>query len=121
MLKIALLLLTTMQDGSVRVTLSDAEDLTECEAGRDAVTAILTDAGNPPIAAICGETDLRLSPFVHGVPEDQETNRYRVEILAGERFVITPLAEGEDCVESKGADSRIWCARSVQAVIDGDA
>lgn len=121
MLKIALLLLTTMSDGSVRVTLSEAADMVECEAGRDAVVTVLTEAGNPPLAAICGETDLRLTPFVHGTPEQAETNRYRVEIIGEDRFVITPLAEGEDCAETQGADSRVWCGRSAQAVAGGDA
>lgn len=117
MLKISLLLLTLMQDGSVRVTLSEADDMTECHASRDAVMAILTDAGRPPVAAICGETDLRLTPFVHGVPAEKEVNRYRVEIMADERFTLTPLGEGDPCTDSQGADRRVYCAGSAQQVI----
>lgn len=117
MLKTALLVLSLMQDGSVRVTLSDAEDRVECEASREAVVAILTDAGRPPVAALCGETGLRLSPFAHGVPEDAETHRYRVEIFANDRFEVTPVAEGQVCVEAEDADSRVYCGRSAQSVI----
>lgn len=117
MLKTTLLLLTLMQDGSTRVTLSEAEDMIECQASRDAVMTILTDAGRPPIIALCGESDLRLTPFVHGMPEEAETNRYRVEIAAGGGFVVTALAEAEPCEESQAADSRIYCARSAQEVI----
>lgn len=120
MLKIALLVLTVMQDGSVRVTLSEAGDMAECEASRDAVVTILTDAGRPPIAALCGETGLRLSPFVHGVPEDQETNLYRVQIMDDHSFVVTPLDGGEDCLEGQGTGSRIYCGRSAQTVIGDD-
>ena len=116
MLKITLLVLTAMQDGSVRVTLSEADDMVECEASRDAVTTILTDAAQPPILAICGESDLRLTPFVHGVPASVETNRYRVEVT-GETFTVTPLAEGEPCDEAQAADSQLYCARSAQQVI----
>lgn len=117
MLKITLLLLTVMQDGSTRVTLSEAEDIVECEAARDAVTTILTDAGKPPILAICGESDLRPTPFVHGVDESAETNRYRVEVT-GAQFTVTPLAEGEECREGEGGNSTVHCARSAQSVVE---
>lgn len=117
MLKTALLLLTLMQDGSTRISLSEAEDMVECEASRDAVMTILTDAGRPPIIALCGETELRLTPFVHGVPEDEEINRYRVEIMEGVRFTVTPLAEGDTCEPSQTAESQIHCGRSAQQVI----
>lgn len=116
MLKITLLVLTMMQDGSVRVTLSEAGDMTECEAGRDAVTTILTDAGKPPILALCGESGLRLTPFVHGIPESDETNRYRVEV-AGEDFTVIPLAKDEECRAAEDGAPRIFCARSAQSVI----
>ncbi|MFT3688515.1 hypothetical protein [Paenirhodobacter sp.] len=116
MLKIALLVLTTMQDGSVRVTLSATDDMVECEANRDAVTTILTGAGRPPILALCGQSDLRLTPFVHGMPESAETNRYRVD-LVGETFTVTPLAQDAPCREVREGARRSYCARSGQSVV----
>ncbi len=118
MLKTALLVLTLTDAGATRVTLSEADTLADCEAGRDAVTAILGGAGVEVLAALCGgESTLRVTPFAHGVPPEQEVHRYRVEI-SGTRFVVTPLAEAEACAPAPDAEPAVHCAVSAQTPVD---
>lgn len=120
MLQTTLLVLTLTSGGELRVTLSPAADMVECEANRDAVVTILTDAGRPPIAALCGETGLRLTPFVHGTPEKDEIHRYRVGLPSAGGFTVVPLAGGESCTPAPEADPAVHCARSAQAVLPDD-
>ncbi|WP_333817718.1 hypothetical protein [Tabrizicola sp.] len=117
MLKTVLLILTLTEDGATRVTLTESDSPADCEASRDVVTQILTGAGNAPLAALCGETGLRLTPFVHGTPPEAETNLYRVELPKSGGFTIAPLAEGEACAPDTAADPAVWCARSGQSVL----
>lgn len=117
MLETALLMLTLTADGELRVTLSPAADAAECEIDRETVVGILTDAGQPPLVALCGQTALRLTPFVHGAGPAEETHRYRVELPSAGGYAITPLAEGEACTAREHAEPAIYCARSAQAVL----
>lgn len=117
MLKIALLILTLTPDGATRVTLTEAEDAATCEANREVVTQILTEAGSPPLVALCGPTDLRLTPFEHGTPPEAEVHRYRVELPKAGGFTLAPLAGGESCTPDPAADPAVHCARSGQAVV----
>lgn len=117
MLKTALLVLTLTDAGATRVTLSQTDTLADCEAGRDAVTAILGGAGVEVLAALCGESALRVTPFEHGVPPEQEVHRYRVEIV-GEDFVVTPLAEAEACAPAPDAEPAVHCAVSAQTPVE---
>lgn len=117
MLKTTLLMLTVMAGGDLRVTLSPAADEVECEANRDAVVTILAEAGRPPLAALCGASDLRLTPFVHGTPPEAEIHRYRVELPAAGGFRITPLTGDESCTAAPQADPAVHCARSAQTVL----
>ncbi len=119
MLKTALLILTLAEGADVRVNLTESESPADCEASRDVVTQILTEAGNAPVAAVCGGTGLRLTPFVHGTPPEAEVHRYRVELPQAGGFAVTPLAEGEDCTQDTAADPAIYCARSGQSVLSG--
>lgn len=114
MLKPALLVLTTLADGDVRLTLSYAESAEECEAKREVVTQILTEAQMPPLLTLCGETALQVTPYAHGVPDAAETHRYRVEIPLAGGFTITPLAAGASCTPAPAADPAIYCTRSAQ-------
>lgn len=109
MLTVALLTLTLTEAGLVRLTLSDAETLETCAAQAEMVTQILTEAGHAPLAARCGTTDLRLSPFFHGATPEEEIWHYRVELLA-EGFVVTPVEAGA-CEAQEGA---VYCAVSAQ-------
>ncbi|MCL4068054.1 hypothetical protein M3484_15890 [Pseudomonas sp. GX19020] len=115
-----LLVLTQIGEGDLRVTLSPAADAVECEANRDAVVTILTDAGRPPLVALCGQTGLRLTPFLHGIRPEDETHRYRVKLPESGGFVVMPLAEGEGCAPGTAAGSVIYCARSAQSVVKED-
>ncbi len=117
MLKTTLLILTVMAGGDLRVTLSQAEDEAECEANRDAVVTILTDAGRAPLLALCGASDLRLTPFVHGTPPEAEIHRYRIELPAAGGFTVTHLAAGEICTAAPDAEPAVHCARSGQSVL----
>ena len=117
MLETTLLVLTLTASGDVRVTLSYAKDATECSANRDAVTTILTEAGHPPLVALCGATDLKLTPFVHGTPPEAETSRYRVELPGTGGFLVVPLAADAPCKASADTDPAVYCAISAQKVI----
>ncbi|KGJ06843.1 hypothetical protein SAMN04487972_10296 [Paracoccus halophilus] len=117
MLKPALLVLTLMADGGTRLTLSEAETAEDCEAMREVVTQILTEAGQPPLLSRCGATALRLTPFVHGVPAEAEIWRYRVELPEGGGFSVTPLDSAAACDPAPQARPAIHCARSAQKVL----
>lgn len=111
-----LLILTLTGDGGVLVTLSDSETLEDCDASRDVVTQILTEGGVTVVKAMCGQTDLRLTPFQHGMTPEQEKYRYRVEIT-GDVFTVAPLRPNDDCTSAPDAVPAVYCARSAQSVI----
>lgn len=116
MLKSTLLILTLMADDGTRLTLSVYDSSEECEGARDVVMQVLTDAGQEPVVAMCGETDLRVTPYVHGAPRRAEVNRYRVELPAEGGFAVTPLTD-EDCADAPDADPAVYCTLSAQQVI----
>lgn len=120
MLKTTLLMLTVMAGGDLRVTLSPAADEVECEANRDAVVTILADAGRAPLAALCGASDLRLTPFVHGTPPEAEVHRYRVELPLAGGFSVTPLLGDAPCTAAPKAEPAVYCARSAQTVLPAE-
>ena len=117
MLKSALLILTLADGGATRVTLTESESPEDCEASREVVTQILTEAGSAPLAAVCGETDLRLTPFIHGTPPEAETHRYRVEVARSGGFTVTPLGAEAPCAAAPDADPAVHCTRSGQSVL----
>lgn len=117
MLKIALMMLTLTADGAVRLTLSESENLEDCLASMDVVTQVLEGGGYSVLAAECGPTDLRLTPFSHGAMAEEENHLYRVEIAGEGSYAITPLAAGDSCVAAPEASPAVWCTRSSQAVI----
>lgn len=119
MLKTALLILTLTEGGDIRVNLTESAGPADCEASRDVVSQILTASGHAPLAAVCGETGLRLTPYIHGTPPEAEVHRYRVELPRAGGFALAPLAEGEDCTPDTAADPAIHCARSGQSVLPG--
>lgn len=114
--KIALLILTLAANGDPRVSLSETDGMEDCEGTREVVTQILTDIGRTPVHAICGPTDVRLTPYVHGTAPEDEIYRYRVTI-AGDSYAMEPLGEGANCASSPEAEPMVYCARSSQKVI----
>lgn len=112
-----LLVLTLMGDGSTRVTLTEEESPETCEASRESVVAILTEAGMPPLAARCGQTALRLTPFEHGATPETEIHRYRVELPAAGGFTVTPLPPDSPCEAAPVTDPVVVCGRSAQQVL----
>lgn len=115
----ALLLLTLIGDGGTRLTLSPADTAEDCAATREVLVQVLTDAGKPPILALCGTSALQLSPYIHGTPPEAETLRYRVDIPRAGGFTVTPLATDAPCEPAPQADPAIHCARSSQRVLSG--
>ncbi|MBK0328992.1 hypothetical protein I5535_17065 [Rhodobacteraceae bacterium F11138] len=114
MLTTALLTLTLTAGSDLRMTLSTVADATACEAARESVTSVLTDAGIEIVAARCGVTDLRLTPFEHGAGPEAEIHRYRVDLSDPQGFAVTPLGVDGRCI----ADAPpVYCARSSQSVI----
>lgn len=113
----ALLLLTLMADGGTRLTLSPADSTDACESTREVLVQVLTEAGKPPILALCGTSALQLTPYVHGVPPEAEIHPYRVEIAGTGGFSVTPLAEGAPCTPAPKSDPAIHCTRSSQRVL----
>ena len=109
-----LLMLTLMADGGVRLTLSESDNAPACEAARASVVRILSTSGKPPLLTVCGQTDLKLSPFVHGTPASAEVLRYRVEVPAGGGFVVQPLQADEACTPAPSAQPAVYCTRSAQ-------
>ena len=127
----ALLLLTLMADGGVRLTLTEADSARACEASRDSVVRILGSTGRPPIRALCGRTALRLTPFMHGTPPEAEVLRYRVRIPggmppaadaegSGEAFDIERLDGDEPCQPAPDASPAVYCTRSAQRPLARD-
>ncbi|NHF73194.1 hypothetical protein [Paracoccus xiamenensis] len=116
----ALLLLTLMSDGDTRLTLSPADSAQACAATREVLVQVLIEAGKPPLLALCGTSALQLSPYVHGVPPEAETHRYRVEIPSSGGFSVTPLAAQTPCAPVPDADPVVHCTRSSQRVLSDD-
>lgn len=117
MLKIALLVLTLTEDGATRVTLSATEDADDCIGLKTVITSILEDTGTVTLAAICGPSNLELTPFEHGAGPEDEIYRYRVALTGDSAYLVTPLAEGATCEPDETASPAIHCARSSQSVL----
>lgn len=81
---------------------------------------ILTDAGCPPLVALCGQSGLRLAPYLHGTLPGDETHLYRVELAESGGFVVVPLTGGETCTPGADVGGVIYCVRSAQSVAKED-
>ena len=108
-----------MADGGTRLTLSPAETTEACMATREVLVQVLTEAGKPPILALCGTSALQLTPYVHGTPPEAETHRYRVEIPRTGTFTVTPLGPQSPCLAAPDANPAVYCTRSSQQVLAG--
>lgn len=112
-----LLILTLTGDGGLRVTLSESETMVDCIASQQTVTQILTDGGVEVVHTMCDEISLRLTPFEHGMADEQVKNLYRID-LTEEMFTVTSLAAGDSCASDPSATPAIYCARSAQTVLE---
>lgn len=92
------------------LTLTPAEDMEDCRARMARVTTILRGAGMDILAARCGLSDLRLTPFMHGAPPEESRWRYRVTLEGADGFVVRPLPDDAPCAPS----DRVYCATSSQ-------
>jgi hypothetical protein len=105
------LLRTLTADDSVRMTLSEAPSVKACEASRASVVRILAGLGKPPLLARRGQSDVQLTPFVHGTPPEAEVQRYQVTVHA-RGFGVTPLAATHACQPAPEATPAVYCTRS---------
>lgn len=115
MLYLALLTLTLTGSGDVRLTLTEADSIDQCQQTRDSVVEILTDQEIVILFARCGETTLRMSPFEHGAPLLAQT--YRVELAEGDGFNVvsnSPDATCEAVPWKVLENATTFCARSTQ-------
>ncbi|MDO5612707.1 MAG: hypothetical protein Q4G14_05620 [Paracoccus sp. (in: a-proteobacteria)] len=119
MMKSTLLILTLMADDGTRITMSSYDSPDACEGAREVVTQVLADAGQEMLVAMCGETDVRVTPYVHGAPRRAEVNRFRVELPQTGGFTVTPLTD-EPCEDAPDADPAVYCTLSAQRVIAGN-
>ena len=62
--------------------------LLELLDGIDTVVAFRATFDRGALLTMCGQTDLKLTPFVHGTPASAEVLRYRVDVPAGGGFVV---------------------------------
>lgn len=115
MLKIMLLTLSLTDAGETRLTLSEMENPAACAKAQVSISEILTQSGIEVLAALCGPSDLQLTPFDHGAAPEDERFRYRVALDAGSGFKVTPLAPDAPCQPAPTARPAIHCARSSQA------
>lgn len=112
----ALLLLTALADGDIRMTMSPMETAEACESQREVVGQILEAQGSEAVVSRCGQTGLRLTPYIHGVPPEAATFLYRVEV--GESgFDVAPLDATADCTPAPEASPAVYCVRSSQRVL----
>lgn len=118
MLKTALLTLTLTTGGEPLMTLSEMETPAACEESRQTITSIFADAGIELITALCGQTALQLTPFMHGATPEEERHRYHIAIDGAGRFDVTPLAANADCQPAPDAIPTIYCARSSQTAVE---
>lgn len=111
MLNLALLVLTMAGNGDMHATISEAEDMTDCQEQLETVQNLL-DGLDIEIAHIsCGQTKARLTVFQHGQSNEAYKYHYRIAVGA-EQFVLTPY-EGTACTP----EGQTYCALSNQQLI----
>lgn len=116
MLKPVLVILTLTSGGDTHLALSPADSAEDCAASREVVSQILTTAGAQILAAACGQTDLRVTPYLHAAPDSAFIHRWRVHLADGGP-VIKPLADDAPCAEDRRAMQPSFCAISAQSVL----
>jgi hypothetical protein len=117
MMKPALLILSLTADGGTRATLADKDSMELCETSREAVVQILTEAGRAPLLGLCGETDVRVTPYKQGPDPEGPLLQLRIEGPATGGFSVTPLAADAPCEAAPDADPAVFCAHSTQQLL----
>jgi len=116
MLKLALLVLTMNGNGDMRATVSEAEDMADCQDQLETVQNLL-EGMDVQIAHIsCGMTKAHLTPFQHGLGSDAYKYHYRIEVGAAQ-FALTQYADN-DCTADIQGKPETYCAISSQQLID---
>ncbi|WP_456388094.1 hypothetical protein [Profundibacter sp.] len=115
MLKLALLVLTVNGSTGLQATVSEAQDMVDCQEQLETVQNLL-DGIDIEIAHIsCGQTTSRLTVFQHG--DGPEAYRYHYRITVGaEQFALTQYT-GNDCTTDIQASPKTYCAISNQRLL----
>lgn len=114
MLKLALLVLTMTSEGTIQTTVSEADDMVECQEQLETVQGLLQRMEVEIVHISCKMTAANVTPFEHGLGPEAYKYHYKVEVGA-EQFALTQY-EGESCVADR--DSQTYCTISSQAPID---
>lgn len=115
MLKLALLVLTMNGDGGLQVTVSEAEDMADCQEQLETVQNLLEgmDVKIPHIS--CGRTTARLTPFQHGDGPEAYKYHYRVTVSENQ-FALAPVS-GDNCTTNTTTNQKTFCAISNQQLL----
>lgn len=116
MLKIALLVLTINPEGQVQTTVSQADDMAECQMQLETVQGLLQQMEVEVAHISCKLTAANLTPFEHGLGPEAYKYHYKVEVGA-EQFALTQY-EGDSCVADMKASPQTYCTISSQAPMD---
>lgn len=116
MLKIALLVLTINPDGAIQTTVSEADNMAQCQEQLATVQGLLQKMEVEIAHISCKLTTANVTAFEHGLGPEAYKYHYKVEVGA-EQFALT-LSDGASCVADTGAATQTYCTISSQAPID---
>ncbi|QCO56937.1 hypothetical protein EOK75_14140 (plasmid) [Pseudorhodobacter turbinis] len=115
MLKIALIVLTMGEAGTLHIAFTQADTMEGCKARAEVVSGILTDAGTKIEAVRCGDTDFTFTPYGHDHADADRRWQYHVTVQGDaieDGFKLRPVEAGNCKAES---DAGEYCAVSAQA------
>lgn len=115
MLKLALLVLTMNGDGSVQATISEADNMADCQEQLQTVQGLLQGMEVDIAHISCRLTAAQLTPFEHGLGPEAYKYHYQVKVTA-EQFALTAY-EGDACVADTQASPKTYCTISSQAPV----
>lgn len=118
MLKLALLVLTMNADGSVQTTVSEADNLSECQEQLETVQGLLLGMEVNIAHISCGQTSAHLTPFEHGLGPESYKYHYQVKV-SDEQFALTSY-EGDACVADMQGNAKIYCTISSQRLLNNE-
>lgn len=113
MLKTVLIVLTISATGQTHFSMVETETTQACHKTAEMIGGILAETDVQVAAMRCGQTQLNLTEFVHGHPEEDMVWHYRVTVDGTELddgFSAEHVASGS-CTET-GAQT--YCAISAQ-------
>lgn len=116
MLKLALLVLTVNGNSGLQATVSEAEDMADCQEQLETVQNLLEGMEIEISHISCGQTTARLTVFQHGDGPEAYKYHYRIKVGA-EQFALTQYV-GNDCTTDIQESLKTYCAISNQQMIN---